>query len=193
MSETNELLQTIAKQILEQNQIDVEGISKALQTVADQALKTSIDTSGMIVAANKILKSLHVLDSLSDTVKEEYVSDEASELANQIVDKVEINPVFNNCTFNINVPEKSNKWTRDQIIGLIAVILALIFGAINVYQNIDKGSADSKKSTTQIDTAAHNLDSILTSTSELIQITTNDINVSPNVSMNFKTDKSIKG
>lgn len=76
-------------------------------------------------------KSLDRLKSSYSSVssspnQEETVPKEARDAANEIVDRLESDSVFNNCTFNINVPEKSNNWTRSEILSLIQLILAII-------------------------------------------------------------------
>lgn len=76
-------------------------------------------------------KSLDHLKSSYSSVssspnQEETVSNETCDVANEIVNRIETHPVFNNCTFNINVPEKSNNWTRSEILSLIQLIIAII-------------------------------------------------------------------
>ena len=161
---------------------------------AIESIQKSIDSfkcENMFPNLMTLSKSLDHLKSSYSSVssspnQEETVSDEACDLANGIVDRIETHPVFNNCTFNINVPERSNNWTRSEIFTLIGVILTLVFGVINVYQNIDKeNSSKPKDSTSQVDTSISDLDSILANTSKLIQSTTDNIDTIPDASRYF--------
>ena len=81
-----------------------------------------------LTSLSKSLESLKASYSSvsSSPNQEETVSNEACNMANEIVDKIETDSVFNNCTFNVNVPEKSNKWTRSEILSLIQLIIAII-------------------------------------------------------------------
>ena len=101
---------------------------------AIESIQKSIDSfkcETMFLNLMSLSKSLDHLKSSYSSVssspnQEETVSDEACDAANEIVDRIETHSVFNNCTFNINVPERSNKWTRSEILSLIQLIIALI-------------------------------------------------------------------
>ena len=178
--------------------IQFNTLSKAIKSIdrMNEALRKSsvnlrFKCENMFPNLMTLSKSLDHLKSSYSSVssspnQEETVSDEACDLANGIVDRIETHPVFNNCTFNINVPERSNNWTRSEIFTLIGVILTLVFGVINVYQNIDKeNSSKPKDSTSQVDTSISDLDSILANTSKLIQSTTDNIDTIPDASRYF--------
>lgn len=101
---------------------------------AIESIQRSIDSfkcETMFPNLMSLSKSLDRLKSSYSSVssspnQEETVPKEARDAANEIVDRLESDSVFNNCTFNINVPEKSNNWTRSEILSLIQLILAII-------------------------------------------------------------------
>lgn len=101
---------------------------------AIESIQKSIDSfkcETMFPNLMSLSKSLDHLKSSYSSVssspnQEETVSDEACDAANEIVDRIETHPVFNNCTFNINVPERSNNWTRSEILSLIQLILTIL-------------------------------------------------------------------
>jgi hypothetical protein len=101
---------------------------------AIESIQKSIDSfkcETMFPNLMSLSKSLDRLKSSYSSVssspnQEETVPNEARDAANEIVDRLESDSVFNNCTFNINVPEKSNNWTRSEILSLIQLILAII-------------------------------------------------------------------
>lgn len=101
---------------------------------AIESIQKSIDSfkyENMFPNLMSLSKSLDHLKSSYSSVssspnQEETVSNEACDAANEIVDRIEMDPVFNSCTFNINVPERSNKWTRSEILSLIQLIIAII-------------------------------------------------------------------
>lgn len=101
---------------------------------AIESIQRSIDSfkcETMFPNLMSLSKSLDRLKSSYSSVssspnQEETVPNEACDAANEIVDRLESDSVFNNCTFNINVPEKSNNWTRSEILSLIQLILAII-------------------------------------------------------------------
>ena len=101
---------------------------------AIESIQRSIDSfkcETMFPNLMSLSKSLDRLKSSYSSVssspnQEETVPNEARDAANEIVDRLESDSVFNNCTFNINVPEKSNNWTRSEILSLIQLILAII-------------------------------------------------------------------
>ena len=115
---------------------------------AIESIQKSIDSfkyENMFPNLMSLSKSLDHLKSSYSSVssspyQEETVSDEACSLANEIVDKMEADPVFNNCTFNITVPERSNNWTRSDTWCLIQVLLTIIGIAITCIQNQSSGS-----------------------------------------------------
>lgn len=101
---------------------------------AIESIQRSIDSfkcETMFPNLMSLSKSLDRLKSSYSSVssspnQEETVPNEARDAANEIVDRLGSDSVFNNCTFNINVPEKSNNWTRSEILSLIQLILAII-------------------------------------------------------------------
>lgn len=101
---------------------------------AIESIQKSIDSfkcETMFPNLMSLSKSLDRLKSSYSSVssspnQEETVPNEARDAANEIVDRLASDSVFNNCTFNINVPEKSNNWTRSEILSLIQLILAII-------------------------------------------------------------------
>lgn len=101
---------------------------------AIESIQKSIDSfkcETMFPNLMSLSKSLDRLKSSYSSVssspnQEETVPNEARDAANEIVDRLESDSVFNNCTFNINVPENSNNWTRSEILSLIQLILAII-------------------------------------------------------------------
>lgn len=101
---------------------------------AIESIQKSIDSfkcENMFPNLMSLSKSLDCLKSSYSSVssspnQEETVPNEACDAANEIVDRLESNPVFSNCTFNINVPERSNNWTRSEILSLIQLIIAII-------------------------------------------------------------------
>lgn len=116
---------------------------------AIESIQKSIDSfkcETMFPNLMSLSKSLDRLKSSYSSVssspnQEETVSDEACDLANGIVDKMETDLVFNNCTFNINVPERSNKWTRSEILSLIQLIVAILaFVAGCIYSPSDESN-----------------------------------------------------
>lgn len=184
MTESNDIIQSFVKNVFEHNDVDFEALSVAAKKMAESAFEASkVNITGIETAARQMLKVLELSKTFDDKTKNQYVSTEASNLANDIVYKLEGNPTFKDCTFNINVPENSKRWTRSDIFALISVILTLVFGVINVYQNIDKeNSSKPKDSTSQVDTSISDFDSILASTSKLIQSTTDNIDTIPDAS-----------
>ena len=101
---------------------------------AIESIQKSIDSfkcENMFPNLMSLSKSLDRLKSSYSSVssspnQEETVPNEACDAANEIVDRLESDPVFSNCTFNINVPERSNNWTRSEILSLIQLIIAII-------------------------------------------------------------------
>lgn len=127
MTESNGIIQSFAKNVFERNNVDIEALSIASRKMAASAFEASkVDFTSIQIAAKQMLKVLETSKKLDDKAKNQYVSDEASELANDIVYKLEDSPTFKDCTFNINVPEKSNKWTLKDTIGLISLIVEII-------------------------------------------------------------------
>ena len=131
--------------------------------MAESAFEASkVNITGIETAARQMIKVLEASKKLDDKTKNQYVSDEANNLANDIVYKLEDIPTFKDFTFNINVPEKSNKWTLKDTIGLISLIVEIIslciaFTSMNsapsstvemsdeILQEIDKITIDTSK------------------------------------------------
>lgn len=163
MSESNDIIQAFVKNVFERNNVDIETLSIASRKMAASAFEASkVDFTSIQIAAKQMLKVLEASKKLDDKTKNQYVSDEASNLANDIVYKLEDSPTFKDCTFNINVPEKSNKWTLKDTIGLISLIVDIIalciaFSSMNsspsstvemsdeIFQEIDKITIDTSK------------------------------------------------
>lgn len=181
MTESNDIIQSFVKNVFEHNDVDFEALSVAAKKMAESAFEASkVNITGIESAARQMLKVLEASKKLDDKTKNQYVSDEASNLANNIVYRLEDSPTFK------DVPENSKHWTRSEIFALISIILTLVFGVINAYQNIDKeNSSKAKDSTSQVDTSISDFDSILASTSKLIQSTTDNIDTIPDASRYF--------
>ena len=135
MSESNDIIQAFVRNVFERNNVDIEALSIASRKMAASAFEASkVDFTSIQIAAKQMLKALETSKKIDDKIKNQYVSDEASELANDIVYKLEDSPTFKDCTFYINVPEKSNKWTRSEILSLIQLIVAILaFAAGYIY------------------------------------------------------------
>lgn len=110
--------------------------------MAESAFEASkVNITGIETAARQMLKVLELSKTFDDKTKNQYVSTEASELANDIVYKLEDSPTFKDCTFNINVPENSKHWTRSEIISLIQLIVAILaFVAGCIYSPSDESN-----------------------------------------------------
>lgn len=163
MTESNDIIQSFVKNVFEHNDVDFETLSVAAKKMAESAFEASkVNITGIETAARQMLKVLELSKTFDDRTKNQYVSDEASELANDIVYKLEDSPTFKDCTFNINVPETSNKWTLKDTIGLISLIVEIIslciaFTSMNsapsstvemsdeILQEIDKITIDTSK------------------------------------------------
>lgn len=110
MTESNDIIQSFVKNVFEHNDVDFEALSVATKKMAESAFEASkVNITGIESAARQMLKVLEASKKLDDKTKNQYVSDEASELANDIVYKLEDSPTFKDCTFNINVPENSKQ------------------------------------------------------------------------------------
>lgn len=163
MIESNDIIQSFVKNVFEHNDVDFEALSVAAKKMAESAFEASkVNITGIETAARQMLKVLELSKTFDDKTKNQYVSTEASELANDIVYKLEDSPTFKDCTFNINVPETSNKWTLKDTIGLISLIVEIIslciaFTSMNsapsstvemsdeILQEIDKITIDTSK------------------------------------------------
>ena len=163
MTESNDIIQSFVKNVFEHNDVDFEALSVATKKMAESAFEASkVDFTSIQIAAKQMLKVLETSKKLDDKTKNQYVSDEANNLANDIVYKLEDIPTFKDCTFNINVPEKSNKWTLKDTIDLISLIVEIIslciaFTSMNsapsstvemsneILQEIDKITIDTSK------------------------------------------------
>lgn len=127
MTESNDIIQSFVKNVFEHNDVDFEALSVATKKMAESAFEASkVNITGIESAARQMLKVLEASKKLDDKTKNQYVSDEASNLANDIVYKLEDSPTFKDCTFNINVPENSRHWTRSEIFSLIQLIVAIL-------------------------------------------------------------------
>lgn len=127
MTESNDIIQSFVKNVFEHNDVDFEALSVATKKMAESAFEASkVNITGIESAARQMLKVLEASKKLDDKTKNQYVSTEASELANDIVYKLEDSPTFKDCTFNINVPENSRHWTRSEIFSLIQLIVAIL-------------------------------------------------------------------
>lgn len=127
MTESNDIIQSFVKNVFEHNDVDFEALSVAAKKMAESAFEASkVNITGIESAARQMLRVLEASKKLDDKTKNQYVSTEASKLANDIVYKLEDSPTFKDCTFNINVPENSKHWTRSEIISLIQLIVAIL-------------------------------------------------------------------
>lgn len=127
MTESNDIIQSFVKNVFEHNDVDFETLSVATKKMAESAFEASkVNITGIESAARQMLRVLEASKKLDDKTKNQYVSTEASNLANDIVYKLEDSPTFKDCTFNINVPENSKHWTRSEIISLIQLIVAIL-------------------------------------------------------------------
>lgn len=127
MTESNDIIQSFVKNVFEHNDVDFEALSVAAKKMAESAFEASkVDFTSIQIAAKQMLKVLETSKKLDDKTKNQYVSTEANNLANDIVYKLEYSPTFKDCTFNINVPENSKHWTRSEIISLIQLIVAIL-------------------------------------------------------------------
>lgn len=105
MTESNDIIQSFVKNVFEHNDVDFEALSVATKKMAESAFEASeVNITGIESAARQMLRVLEASKKLDDKTKNQYVSDEASNLANDIVCKLEYSPTFKDCTFNINVP-----------------------------------------------------------------------------------------
>lgn len=163
MTESNDIIQSFVKNVFEHNDVDFEALSVAAKKMAESAFEASkVNITGIETAARQMLKVLELSKTFDDKTKNQYVSTEANNLANDIVYKLEDSPTFKDCTFNINVPETSNKWTLKDTIGLISLIVEIIslciaFTSMNsapsstvemsdeILQEIDKITIDTSK------------------------------------------------
>lgn len=142
MTESNDIIQSFVKKVFEHNDVDFEALSIATKKMAESAFEASkVNITGIETAARQMLKVLELSKTFDDKTKNQYVSTEASNLANDIVYKLEDSPTFKDCTFNINVPENSKHWTRSEIISLIQLIVAILaFVAGCIYSPSDESN-----------------------------------------------------
>lgn len=142
MTESNDIIQSFVKNVFEHNDVDFEALSIATKKMAESAFEASkVNITCIESAARQMLRVLEASKKLDDKTKNQYVSTEASNLANDIVYKLEDNPTFKDCTFNINVPENSKHWTRSEIISLIQLIVAILaFVAGCIYSPSDESN-----------------------------------------------------
>lgn len=142
MTESNDIIQSFVKNVFEHNDVDFEALSVAAKKMAESAFEASkVNITGIESAARQMLRVLEASKKLDDKTKNQYVSTEASKLANDIVYKLEDSPTFKDCTFNINVPENSKHWTRSEILSLIQLIVAILaFAAGCIYNPSDESN-----------------------------------------------------
>lgn len=127
MTESNDIIQSFVNNVFEHNDVDFEALSVATKKMAESAFEASkVNITGIESAARQMLRVLEASKKLDDKTKNQYVSTEANNLANDIVYKLEDSPTFKDCTFSINVPENSKHWTRSEIISLIQLIVAIL-------------------------------------------------------------------
>lgn len=86
MTESNDIIQSFVKNVFEHNDVDFEALSVATKKMAESAFEASkVDFTSIQIAAKQMLKVLETSKKLDDKTKNQYVSDEASEIANDIV------------------------------------------------------------------------------------------------------------
>ena len=91
MSESNDIIQAFVKNVFERNNVDIETLSIASRKMAASAFEASkVDFTSIQIAAKQMLKVLEASKKLDDKTKNQYVSDEANELANFSVDSVDL-------------------------------------------------------------------------------------------------------
>lgn len=136
-----------------------------MSLAATETLKYNIDISNLAKACDRMAEVLkkHKINS------NEYVSEETSKVANQVVEKLNNVTIINNYTTINNVPEQTDKWTRSDVFALIQIILAII-GLVSNYltsQNLSEISNELIQSINDIAIVA----------SDLINMFTNQINL----------------
>ena len=90
MTESNDIIQSFVKNVFEHNDVDFEALSVAAKNMAESAFEASkVNITGIETAARQMLKVLEASKKLDDKTKNQYVSDEANNLANDIVYKLE--------------------------------------------------------------------------------------------------------
>lgn len=171
MTESNDIIQSFVKNVFEHNDVDFEALSAAAKKMAESAFEASkVNITGIESAARQMLKVLEASKKLDDKTKNQYVSDEASNLANGIVYKLEDIPTFKDCTFNINVPENSKHWTRSEIISLIQLIVAILaFVAGYVYNPPQESNVT--------DDFAQEINQLIVKTNKLANLSVDSVNL----------------
>lgn len=117
MSESDELIRVLTKRIAEQ--IDMDNISNVLRVVANEALKLSVDTSGIVNIANQTIKALHAVKIDNECVPNEvkHSADQLVSIAREINDDQENIPNCDNLT---------NSKLKQILIFLFPLFVALI-------------------------------------------------------------------
>lgn len=181
MTESNDIIQSFVKNVFEHNDVDFEALSVAAKKMAESAFEASkVNITGIETAARQMLKVLEASKKLDDKTKNQYVSDEANNLANDIVYKLEYSPTFKDCAFNINVPEKSNKWTLKDTIDLISLIVEIISLCI-AFTSMNSAPSSTVEMSDEI---LQEIDKITIDTSKLSEFVldaTNSINLDKNI------------
>lgn len=170
MTESNDIIQSFVKNVFEHNDVDFEALSVATKKMAESAFEASkVNITGIESAARQMLRVLEASKKLDDKTKNQYVSTEASNLANDIVYKLEDSPTFKDCTFNINVPENSKHWTRSEIISLIQLIVAILaFVAGCIYSPSDESNAT--------DNFTQEINQLIVDTNDLANLSVDSVN-----------------
>lgn len=171
MTESNDIIQSFVKNVFEHNDVDFEALSVATKKMAESAFEASkVNITGIESAARQMLRVLEASKKLDDKTKNQYVSDEANNLANDIVYKLEDSPTFKDCTFNINVPENSKHWTRSEIISLIQLIVAILaFVAGCIYSPSDESNV--------ADDFAQEVNQLIVDTNKLANLSVDSVNL----------------
>lgn len=171
MTESNDIIQSFVKNVFEHNDVDFEALSAAAKKMAESAFEASkVNITGIESAARQMLRVLEASKKLDDKTKNQYVSDEASNLANDIVYRLEDSPTFKDCIFNINVPENSKHWTRSEIISLIQLIVAILaFVAGYVYSPPQESNV--------ADDFTQEVNQLIVDTNELANLSVDSVNL----------------
>lgn len=171
MTESNDIIQSFVKNVFEHNDVDFEALSIATKKMAESAFEASkVNITGIETAARQMLRVLEASKKLDDKTKNQYVSTEASNLANDIVYKLEDSPTFKDCTFNINVPENSKHWTRSEIISLIQLIVAILaFVAGCIYSPSDESNV--------ADDFTQEINQLIVDTNDLANLSVDSVNL----------------
>ena len=118
-----------------------------MSLAATEALKYNIDISNLAKSCDRMAEVLkkHKINS------NEYVSEETSKVANQVVEKlnnvtiINNHTTINNYTTINNVSEKNKFWTFDRVVALASLIISIIMGIHDIacdYQNDHQKTAE---------------------------------------------------